>query len=57
MNPFKKLRLDLELEETTAVPEVHTKKERVTEEETTEEITYDGVAFPEIHIRKLEHKE
>lgn len=42
-----------------AFPEVHTGEvdETEPEEKDTEEIRYEGVAFPEIHIKKLEHKE
>lgn len=54
----EKTKLTVESEE-LAIPEVHTGEvdEAEPEEKDTEEIRYDNVAVPEIHIRKLEHKE
>ena len=48
----KKLNLTVESED-LAVPEIHTGAVDVTElEDDTEDIRYDDVAIPEIHVRK-----
>lgn len=60
MKQNKKLTEEYEIEtENLAVPEIHTGKIEIKDEEPTEiedEIVYDDVAIPEIHIKKKKSK-